>query len=161
MNTRYAKVDRNGDIVYAPTALPVSGGARVGASAQEYAAAGWLPVNRDWAPAEEPPAGRRWARTGRWNAEGGEVRPAWEPAEIPPAPPRVFSKLRVVAALMGAGVWPQVKAWMEREGLYDLYLAANEFAEDNEWFVAGKAQLQSELGWTDARAEAVLAAGEV
>jgi hypothetical protein len=73
-----------------------------------------------------------------------------------PSAPRVFSKLKVVAALMKAGVWAQVKAWIEANGLYDLYLAAQEFAEDNEYFSQGKAALQSALGWTDEQVEAVL-----
>lgn len=72
--------------------------------------------------------------------------------------PRVFSKLKVVAALMQAGVWAQVKAYIEQEGLYDLYLAAQEFAEDNEYFTRGKTALQTALGWTDEQVEAVLAA---
>ena len=70
--------------------------------------------------------------------------------------PRRFSKLKVVAALTQAGVWPQVKAWIEQNGLYDLYLAAQDFAEDNAYFKTGKAQLQSVLGWTDAQIEALL-----
>ena len=89
------------------------------------------------------------------------MRPAWELADVPPPPPRVFSKLRVVAALMDAGVWAQVKAWMEQNGLYDLYLAANEFAEDNAYFVTGRTQLQSALCWTDEQVEAVLEKGAV
>ena len=72
--------------------------------------------------------------------------------------PRVFSKLKVVAALMEAGVWAQVKAWIESNGLYDLYLAAQNFAEDNEYFAQGRTALQTALGWTDEQVEAVLAA---
>lgn len=70
--------------------------------------------------------------------------------------PRVFSKLKVVAALTEAGVWPQVKAWIEANGLYDLYLAAQEFAEDNEWFAQGLAALKPVVGWTDEQVEALL-----
>lgn len=72
--------------------------------------------------------------------------------------PRVFSKLKVVAALTDAGVWPQVKAWIEANGLYDLYLAAQEFAEDNDYFISGRAALSAALGWTDEQVEAILAA---
>lgn len=71
--------------------------------------------------------------------------------------PRVFSKLKVVAALINAGVWDQAKAYIEQEGLYDLYLAAQVFSEDNEYFIAGKTRLKTELGWTDEQVEAVLA----
>ena len=72
--------------------------------------------------------------------------------------PRAFSKLKIVAALMNAGVWPQVKAYIEQAGLYDLYLAAQIFTEDNEYFASGKTQLQTALGWTDEQVEAVLSA---
>ena len=71
--------------------------------------------------------------------------------------PRVFSKLKVVAALTEAGAWAQVKAWIEANGLYDLYLAAQEFAEDNDYFARGLAALKPVVGWTDEQVEAMLA----
>ena len=81
-------------------------------------------------------------------------------AEVIPAP-RTFSKLRIVAALTNAGVWAQVKQYIEREGLYDLYLAAQDFREDNEYFTQGRTALQTALGWTDGQVEAVLAEAEL
>lgn len=81
-------------------------------------------------------------------------------ADVIPAP-RTFSKLRIVAALTNAGVWSQVKAYIEREGLYDLYLAAQDFREDNEYFTQGKTALQTALEWTDEQVEAVLAEAEL
>ena len=80
----------------------------------------------------------------------------WTLVDAPPPPPRTFSKLRIVAALTKAGVWSQVKAYIEQAGLYDLYLAAQDFAEDNEYFTQGKTALQSALGWTDEQVEAIL-----
>lgn len=85
----------------------------------------------------------------------------WIIVDAPPPLPRTFSKLKVVAALTEAGVWPQVKAWIEQAGLYDLYLAAQDFAEDNEYFAVGKAQLQQALGWTDEQVEKILSAAEI
>lgn len=76
--------------------------------------------------------------------------------DAPSPPPRTFSKLRIVAALTKAGVWTQVKAYIESAGLYDLYLAAQDFREDNEYFTQGKTALQTALGWTDAQVEDVL-----
>ena len=73
-----------------------------------------------------------------------------------PSAPRVFSKLKVVTALTKAGVWAQVKAWIEENGLYDLYLAAQEFAEDNEYFDRGLTALKPVVGWTDEQVEALL-----
>lgn len=74
---------------------------------------------------------------------------------------RTFSKLRIVAALTTAGVWDSVKQLLIERGFYDLFLAAQDFREDNEYFANGKAALQSALGWTDEQVEAVLAASAI
>ena len=74
---------------------------------------------------------------------------------------RRFSKLAIVAALQREGVWPQVKAWIEARGLTDLYLAAQDFAENNEYFTQGKAALKAELGWTDEKVEAILKEAQI
>ena len=86
-----------------------------------------------------------------------EWRQKWRYEDAPPPPPRQFSKLKIVAALTAQGVWPQVKAFIEQAGLYDLYLAAQDFAEDNEYFTQGRQQLQTALAWTDEQVEAILA----
>lgn len=85
----------------------------------------------------------------------------WVLVDAPLKPPRTFSKLRIVAALTEAGVWAQVKAYIEQAGLYDLYLAAQDFAEDNEYFVQGKNALQTALGWTDEKIESILAEAQM
>lgn len=99
-----------------------------------------------------------------WGADASKWREI-DASEIPPhsetPAPRTFSKLRIVAALMEAGVWSRVKAFIEQQGLYDLYLAAQDFREDNEYFVRGRTALQVELGWDDAQVEAVLSTSEI
>ena len=84
----------------------------------------------------------------------------WVLVDAPPPPPRTFSKYRLVSALTSAGVWDAVKQLLIERSLYDLFLAAQDFAEDNEYFSQGKAALQTALGWTDEQVEAVLAAAE-
>ena len=79
----------------------------------------------------------------------------YEPQECA-AVPRVFSKMKLVAALMALGYWTKVKAWIEAQGLTDLYLAAQVVEEDNPYFTAGLAAVKKELGVTDAQAEEVL-----
>jgi len=91
-----------------------------------------------------------------WTRDGETWRRVYEVRELPPPPPRVFSKLKAVAALMQANVWEQVKQYIEQAGLYDLYLAAQEFSEDNEYFSDGVAYLQTALNWTDGQVEEVL-----
>ena len=71
--------------------------------------------------------------------------------------PRIFSKLKAVSVLMKAGYWESCKKFIEEAGLYDLYLAANEFGEDNAYFLQGRAKIQAELGLTDDAVEALLA----
>ena len=68
----------------------------------------------------------------------------YEPQECAAAP-RVFSKMKLVAALMALGYWTKVKAYIEAQGLTDLYLAANVIAEDNPYFQASLSQLSSAL----------------
>ena len=79
----------------------------------------------------------------------------------PARAPRMFSKFRCVEMLMREGLWDSVRAWIERSGLYDLYLASNEFAEDNPHFMQGLATLKSMLGIDDAKVEEILAASAV
>ena len=96
-----------------------------------------------------------------WTRDGETWRRVYEVRELPPPPPRTFSKLRIVSALTDAGVWDSVKQLLIDRGLYDLYLAAQDFRDDNEDFKRGKAALQAALGWTDEQVEAVLAASAI
>lgn len=114
----------------------------------------WLPIDRS-APNEPAPDGKHWDATG-WLEQNGVIRRVFALVDDPPPPPRTFSKLRAIAALKAAGVWAQVKAWIETEGLMDEYLAAQDFKEDNEYFVRGLGALKAQLGWSDEQAEAVL-----
>lgn len=69
---------------------------------------------------------------------------------------RVFSKFKVVLALTEMGVWPQVKAWIESNNLYDLYLAAQVFSESDPHFKQGLKTLQTTLELTDEQVENIL-----
>ena len=78
--------------------------------------------------------------------------------DAPPKPPRTFSKYKLVAALMQAEVWSQVKAWIEGvPGAYDLYLAAEDISEDEPLLAQGIAAVKELLSWTDEQVEVVLA----
>lgn len=70
---------------------------------------------------------------------------------------RTFSKRKAVVALKREGVWEQVKAWIIAADLYDVYLAAQDFREDDADFVAGKKAIKDQLGWTDEKVESILA----
>lgn len=155
---KYAKLTAAGAFEYAPSTLPSKdGGVIANPSARDYLDAGWKPVLSSARPPVAPPReGWSYVRSG-WREATGAIVPRWTLVKDAPPPPRVYSKLKVVAALTEAGVWPQVKAWIEANSLYDLYLAAQEFAEDNAWFAQGLAALKPVVGWTDEQVEALLA----
>ncbi|MGN0876432.1 MAG: hypothetical protein ACI4TC_04095, partial [Kiritimatiellia bacterium] len=73
------------------------------------------------------------------------------------AMPTMYSKYKAYLALRGAGVWPQVKAWLEANDLWDAFLIANDFSEDDPLFKKGVAELQAVVGWTDEQIAALLA----
>lgn len=125
-------------------------------SVEDKARMGYLPL-KDERPTDAP-EGKHYEQTDKIepNGENG-YRWVYALVDNPPPAPRVFSKLKCVAALMEAGVWQEVKGYIEGAGLYDLYLAAQDFREDNPYFVSGKAQLMASLGWTEEQAEALLA----
>ena len=170
METKYGKLVE-GEIVYAPASLDTENGKLMNPSAASYLAAGWKKV------VEEPPAPEEgmtvevsgWSETEtalvrtykqipippQPEAEGGG-----QGGDTPPAPApvgkRIFSKLKLVAALKAADKWVLVKTWLEEKAYYDYYLAAQNFAEDNAMFLEGKAAIQRYLNMSDEDIEAIL-----
>lgn len=69
---------------------------------------------------------------------------------------RVFSKLKVVKAAMGLGVWETVKAFLVERGYWDLFLVAQDFKGSDSDFASGREAVKTLLGWTDEQVEAVL-----
>ena len=170
METKYGKLVE-GEIVYAPASLDTENGKLMNPSAASYLAAGWKKV------VEEPPEPEEgmtvevsgWTETETTlvrtykqipippqpEAEGGG-----QGGDTPPAPApvgkRIFSKLKLVAALKAADKWVLVKTWLEEKAYYDYYLAAQNFAEDNALFLEGKAAIQRYLNMSDEDIEAIL-----
>ena len=170
METKYGKLVE-GEIVYAPASLDTENGKLMNPSAAGYLAAGWKKV------VEEPPEPEEgmtvdvsgWTETETTlvrtykqipippqpEAEGGG-----QGGDTPPAPApvgkRIFSKLKLVAALKAADKWVLVKTWLEEKAYYDYYLAAQNFAEDNALFLEGKAAIQRYLNMSDEDIEAIL-----
>ena len=170
METKYGKLVE-GEIVYAPASLDTENGKLMNPSAASYLAAGWKKV------VEEPPEPEEgmtvdvsgWTETETTlvrtykqipippqpEAEGGG-----QGGDTPPAPApvgkRIFSKLKLVAALKTADKWVLVKTWLEEKAYYDYYLAAQIFAEDNALFLEGKAAIQRYLNMSDEDIEAIL-----
>lgn len=89
----------------------------------------------------------------RYDIQEKPVEPV-EPTE--PPPPRVFSKLKVVLALTEAGLWLKVRDYIVAQGLYDLFLAAQDFREDDQYFIQGLTALKAEFSITDEQVEQIL-----
>ena len=176
METKYGKLVE-GEIVYAPASLDTENGKLMNPSAASYLAAGWKKV------VEEPPEPEEgmtvdvsgWTETETTlvrtykqvprpaapEAEGGQgVAGGGSDGDMPSAPApvgkRIFSKLKLVAALKAADKWVLVKTWLEEKAYYDYYLAAQNFAEDNALFLEGKAAIQRYLNMSDEDIEAIL-----
>ena len=172
MNTKYGKLV-DGEVVYAPPTLDTEDGKKMNPSEASYLAAGWKKVT------DEPPAPEEgctvepstWTETdttlvrvykqvpmpapqpqdGTGGGRDGDM-----PSEPAPVGKRIFSKLKLVAALKAADKWVLVKTWLEEKAYYDYYLAAQNFAEDNELFLEGKAAIQRYLNMSDEDIEAIL-----
>ena len=154
MTTYYTYDSTTQRLTRAPDPATIDGQMVVHPSAAMYAQIGAYPLGDTTPPT--PPEGKIVVQDG-YELVTNEWRPRWIYEDAPPPPPRQFSKLKIVAALTTAGVWSQTKAFIEQQGLYDLYLAAQDFAEDNTYFTQGKAALQTALGWTDEQVEELLA----
>ena len=126
-------------------------------SEEELRAKGFLPYVAAERPSEALPRGKAWWP--KYARDGEAVAQTWFQKEVAP-PPRTISKMKIVAYLVQAGAWAQVKAWMEAAGVYDIFLAANVLEEGETYFSQGIAALKTELSWTDEQVEALLAACE-
>ena len=182
MNTNYGKLV-DGEIVYAPPTLDTEDGKKMNPSEASYLAAGWKKV------VEEPPAPENgctveptaWTETDTTltrvykqipmaaapGAEGGGQggtgggRDGDMTSAPAPVGKRVFSKLKLVTALKAAGLWVLTKTWIEENGLYDHYLAAQDLAEDNEMFIRGRDEISLLSHKTGAEVEEILAASVI
>ena len=177
MNTKYGKLT-DGQIVYAPGSLDTDAGKLMNPTEASYFAAGWKKV------VDEPPAPNEgctvepsgWTETDTTLTRVYKqvAMPAPSPdaggdqggtgggrgSDMPPTPlpigKRIFSKLKLVAALKAADKWVLVKTWLEEKAYYDYYLAAQNFAEDNALFVEGRNAIKNYLGMSDEQIEAIL-----
>ena len=160
MKDRFGKLE-GGRLVNAPASLETADGVVMNPTPERYLAEGWKRVFDDPPEAEEgfavEPTG--WAETATTLTRTYRQLPvkAAAPADGAAGGPRVFSKLKLVVALKREGLWVLTKTWIEEQGLYDIYLAAQDVREDNEWFVRGLGELKALSRRTDAEAEAILA----
>ena len=156
MNRNYGKLVGS-EVEYAPAKITKDDGTVISnPSAETYLAAGWKRI------VDEPPAAEpgHTVEVSGWIGTADSIVRVYKqvPDETPPEKPRVFSKLKLVAALKAADKWVLVKTWLEEKAYWDYYVAAQDFAEDHPLFREALAALKRYTGMDDAAVEAILAA---
>lgn len=150
---KYGKL-KNGSVEYAGKVIRLDDGAVVVAPKEaDLLAAHYLPVVDEKPETDDA----HYAAPTGWEERDGAIRRTYEVREKPPRPPRTFSTADVIEGLMKAGVWPQVRAFVESQGMLDMVLATKSFSEDDPNFTGPRDALKAELGWTDAQVEKLLA----
>ena len=154
MNRNYGKLV-GGEVEYAPAKITKDDGTVVSnPSPETYLAFGWKRI------VDEPPAVKpgHIVEPSGWDETADSIVRVYKqvPDETPPEKPRVFSKLKLVAALKAADKWVLVKTWIEEKGYWDYYLAAQNFREDNEMFAGAVAAIKEYARMSDEDAEAIL-----
>ena len=154
MNRNYGKLV-GGEVEYAPAKITKDDGTVVSnPSAETYLAAGWKRI------VDEPPKAEDGCtvEVSGWEETADSIVRIYKqvPDETPPEKPRVFSKLKLVAALKAADKWVLVKTWIEERGWWDYYLAAQNFREDNEMFSNAVAAIKEYARMSDEDVEAIL-----
>ena len=104
INRKWASgIGADGNPVYAPKdTIDVCGRTVLGPKDKHYEAAGYKRVV-DAFPSDPAPEGYHYEARG-YAEDGNRIWRVYETVANPPAPPRVFSKLKCVAALMEAGI---------------------------------------------------------
>ncbi len=143
----------NGIMKPAPRAIQIGCAVVCNPTDAQYEAAGYKRI------VDTPPTidAEHYAVPTGWAEQGGEIVRQYEVREVPPPPPRVFATADVIEALMQAGVWPQVRTFIDSRGMIDMVLATKEFSEDDPNFTGPRDALKEQLGWTDEQVEALLA----
>ena len=115
-------------------------------TADDYRRANYLPVE-DRFPTEPAKEGYHWERTGKWLEwkpwdieDSAYIYPEYVEVENPPAPPRRWSSLAIKRVLEARGSWAEVKGLLEAAGVYDDFLMADYIAEDDDAFLAARAE---------------------
>ena len=152
MNTNYGKLV-NGAIIYAPSSLNTPAGLILNPKRLSYLQAGWKFL--DLQPPADPPPDKTYEITG-YTETATDIRANFKLVPLV-APPRIFSKLRLINALMSRNLWSAVRDWLDASGYYDIFLAAQDIREDHPQFAADLAAAKSRFDLSDSETAAILA----
>ena len=165
MNRMYGKL-KNGIVEYAGKVIRLDDGSVVIAPKEaDLLTAHYLPVIDEKPVTDET----HYASPVGWEERDGAIRRTYEIREIPPRPPRTFSKLYLEDALFQAGLLDEVDAFIDAQTITNeygqtmplrrKYQTANDFSEAHPLFAQFKTALQQALGLTDAQVEKILESG--
>lgn len=164
MNRKFGKLV-DGQLVYAPNMVSHDGRSYINPKEPDYFKADdgpWYPIEPLPPPSTPPAEGYHYVRNGEvFDEEHKCIVPQYAQVENPPASPRTFSKFKVVRLLTERGIWVKVRDYIVTKGLYDLFLAAQDFKEDDKFFIEGLTSLKGELGLSDEQVEEILKNCEV
>jgi hypothetical protein len=97
-----------------PLGLPVviDGCQRLHPSPAQAAALGAYSRNDAYYPTEDPPEGKMWQRSAGWTVRDGKWCADFEAVDIPPPPPRRWSRLSIKTALAQAEMLAAARAYL-------------------------------------------------
>lgn len=154
---RYGTLDEHGRPVYFTGTIYVDGKPVANPSREMMLAQGKKPFIEAARAPKSSREGFHFERDG-WTEQAKAIVPKWKLVADAPLSPKTYVTADVIEALMKAGVWPQVRAFIEERGMLDMVLATKEFRADDPNFTGPRDALKEQLGWTDEQVEAVLAA---
>ena len=152
MNPSYGKLV-NGAIIHAPSSLDTPSGLIMNPKRLSYLQAGWKFLDLQ-PPVDPPPEGREYRITG-YTETATDIQAVFKLVPVV-SPPRTFSKLRLINALMSRNLWPAVRDWLDATGYYDLFVAAQDFREDHPQFAAALTAARTRFSLTDSEIAAIL-----
>ena len=155
-NRNYGKLCEGEKIIYAPSELKVGNTYYPAPTAEQYAAAGYLPVR------DMPPEAREgyYAVPAGWAEKDGAIIRVYEERAIePPTPPPTrYSKLRLIVAAKKRGKWDAIKAFIASAGYEDEWQACQFLSSGYEQFEHAKEAIIAAGIATAEEIEAILAA---
>lgn len=130
----------------------------VNPSAEQYAELRDAYPKGEDAPMPEPQEGKVVEYGGYALGDDSKWHKQWVLVDAPPKPPRTFDKYKLVDALMKAGAWERVKAWLQaQEGAWDRIVMAPDISEDEPLLTDAIAAAKAGFGWSDGDVEKILA----
>lgn len=162
MNRNYVKCDANDVYEFAPDVVQDENGLHTRPDDKVYAHSGYVPFvdEHPVTDAEHYAVGTEYA-----DLVDGVRRRRYEIRETIPAP-KVYSKLKLYAALAQANLWDAFKSWLETQevnGLnaYTAFTLAQDLTSDNKLFSQYFVAAKTALGVDDVTVAEILQAAEV